>query len=81
MYIADDSEHNGRSRGSPASKPPTVTVGLDDADAEGDAWRRRQGRSRRMSRVTRQHSYDEELKNIAGGGSSQGGGGDPGLGK
>lgn len=67
---------------SPASKPPAVTVGSDDADAEGDAWRRRQGRSRRMSRVTRQHSYDDDLKNTSGSvGSSQGGGGEPGLGK
>lgn len=83
LYITDDSEHNGRGRASPASKPPTFTVGPDDADAEGDAWRRRQGRSRRASRVTRQHSYDDELKNISGGGSGggQGGGGEPGLGK
>jgi len=83
LCIIDDSEHNGRGRASPASKPPTFTVGPDDADAEGDAWRRRQGRSRRASRVTRQHSYDDELKNISGGGSGggQGGGAEPGLGK
>lgn len=83
LYIIDDSEHNSRGRASLASKPPTFTVGPDDADAEGDAWLRRQGRSRRTSRVTRQHSYDDELKNISGSGSGggQGGGGEPGLGK
>jgi hypothetical protein len=79
-YVVDDVEHNGRSRASPGSKPPTVTVGSDDADSDGDAWRRRQGRSRRMSRVTKQHSYDEELNNTSGGGG-QAGGGDAGLGK
>ncbi|KDR14477.1 Protein piccolo [Zootermopsis nevadensis] len=76
----DDSEHNGRGRSSPGSKPPTVTVGSDDVDSEGDAWRRRQGRSRRMSRVTRQHSYDDDMNNTSGGGGSQAGGGDAGLG-
>jgi hypothetical protein len=81
LYIVDDSEHNGRGRASPGSKPPTVTVGSDDGDAEGEAWRRRQGRSRRMSRVTRQHSYDDEIKNTSGGGGNQVGGADAGLGK
>jgi hypothetical protein len=80
-YIVDDSDHNGRGRASPGTKPPTVTVGSDDVDAEAEAWRRRQGRSRRMSRVTRQHSYDDEIKNTSGAGGNQVGGGDPGLGK
>ncbi|KAJ9589583.1 hypothetical protein L9F63_017221, partial [Diploptera punctata] len=64
LQAGDDCEQNGRSRPS----PPIVSIGVDDADAEGEAWRRRQGRSRRMSRVTRQHSYDDELKNASGGG-------------
>ncbi|XP_069701298.1 regulating synaptic membrane exocytosis protein 1 [Periplaneta americana] len=78
----EDSDHNGRGRASPGTKPPTVSIATDDADAEGEAWRRRQGRTRRMSRVTRQHSYDEELKNASGGGGPGGGGsgGDTGLG-
>jgi hypothetical protein len=80
-YYADDSEHNGRGRASPGTKPPTVTVGSDDIDAEAEAWRRRQGRSRRMSRVTRQHSYDDEIKNTSGTGGNQVGGGEAGLGK
>ncbi|PSN30148.1 hypothetical protein C0J52_26332, partial [Blattella germanica] len=71
-------EQNGRSRPSPTTKPPIVSIGTDEADADGEAWRRRQGRSRRMSRVTRQHSYDDELKN-ASGVAGPGGGGEPAL--
>nr|CAD7430077.1 unnamed protein product [Timema monikensis] len=54
----------------PIEQPP------EDPEEE-EEWRRRRGRTRRKSRVQKQHSYDDDLKND---GSAPSSGGDVGLG-
>ncbi|XP_068081190.1 regulating synaptic membrane exocytosis protein 2 [Anabrus simplex] len=74
----DGNEHNERGR------PSTGDALNPEEQEDAEAWRRHRGRTRRKSRVTRQHSYDDELKNAAGATATStsggGGGGEGGLG-
>ncbi|XP_063222344.1 regulating synaptic membrane exocytosis protein 2 [Bacillus rossius redtenbacheri] len=58
----------GRSRS--GSVCPLDQQAPDDPD-EAEEWRRRRGRTRRKSRVQKQHSYDDDVKNGGGAPASQ----------